>query len=117
MLDSSAIINVILSRKDGAVDILKEGLTAGLVYYEIGNFLWRIKKEELANYLVKLLRLIETEDVGLNSDVLRLALREHLTYYGAVYLYLSEVHNLPLVSDDKDLIKKGAVSSSEIVER
>ena len=117
VLDSSSIINIILSKRGKAVDILKQGLTANLVYYEVGNFLWRIKKEELADYLVKLLRLIETEDVGLNSEVLRLALSERLTYYDAVYLYLSKTRNLPLVSDDKDLIKKGAVSSSEIAER
>ena len=112
VLDSSSIINIILSKRGKAVDILKQGLTASLVYYEIGNFLWRIKKEELADYLVKLLRLIETEDVGLNAEVLRLALSERLTYYDAVYLYLSKTHNLPLVSDDKELIKKGAVGSS-----
>jgi predicted nucleic acid-binding protein len=47
--------------------------------------------------------------------VLAIAIKEKLTYYDATYLFLSRKYNATLVSDDKDLINKGAKKSSEVM--
>ena len=114
VLDSSAIINLILRLKDRAIPIFEESLTATLAFYEIGNFLWKVKRTDLVDDFAKVLKFIRVEDLGLSREVLDLASKEGLTYYDAVYLYLSREHGIQLVSDDKDLIMKGAITSDSL---
>ncbi|BFH72828.1 type II toxin-antitoxin system VapC family toxin [Sulfurisphaera javensis] len=114
VIDTSSIIELILTKKDKSIDILERCITADLVFYEIGNFLWKTKKMELLHHFLNILNLIQIENVSLNSEVLKLAINENLTYYDSVYLYLSKKYNLTLLSEDKDLRSKGAKSIHEI---
>ncbi|MBB5254882.1 hypothetical protein [Sulfurisphaera ohwakuensis] len=47
VLDMSAIISLIQRLKDRSIDLFKECIMVDLVYYEIGNFLWKIKRPDL----------------------------------------------------------------------
>lgn len=114
VLDTSAIINLVQRLKDKSIDLFKECITADLVYYEIGNFLWKIKRIDLLSDFSNILKFIRVENVTLSKEVLEIAVNENLTYYDATYIFLSRKYNIPLVSDDKDLINKGAIESKKI---
>jgi len=116
VLDSSAIYSLIINLEDKVIDVFRESLTSSLAFYEIGNILWKKKREDLANKFVKILNFVEVEDVRLNKDIVSLSINKNLTYYDATFLYLSKKYGIKLVSDDKDLLRKGAIASSEIVE-
>ncbi|MGC9105406.1 MAG: type II toxin-antitoxin system VapC family toxin [Thermoprotei archaeon] len=90
-------------------------MTTDLAFYEIGNFLWKVKRQDLLEDFSKVLKFINVESVGLNEEVIRLAVEEKITYYDATYLFLSRKYNVPLASDDEDLVRKGAKRSSEII--
>jgi len=51
----------------------------------------------------------------LNYEILDLSIKENLSYYDAVYLYLAKKYNLILISDDMDSIEKGAMSSDNLL--
>jgi len=67
---------------------------------------------ELFNYIIEKAKI---EEVRLNYEVLDLAIKKNLSYYDAVYLYLAKKYNLILISDDRDLIKEGAVDSNNFL--
>ena len=67
---------------------------------------------ELFNYIFEKSNI---KEVRLNYEVFDLAIKENLSYYDAVYLYLAKKYNLILISDDKDLIKEGAISSDNLL--
>jgi predicted nucleic acid-binding protein len=67
---------------------------------------------ELFNYIIEKSKI---EEVRLNYEILDLSIREKLYYYDVVYLYLARKYNLILISDDKDLIKEGAISSDNLL--
>jgi len=48
---------------------------------------------------------------NINYKIIDLLIKEKLSYYDAVYLYLARKYNLILISDDMDLIKEGDMSS------
>jgi len=116
VLDSSAIYSLIEELGGKVIDVFKESITSTLAFYEIGNILWKKKLEDLTEMFIKVMSFIEVEDVRLNKEIVSLSMKENLTYYDAVFLYLSRKHGLKLVSDDKDLIRKGAIPSSKIAE-
>jgi len=116
VLDSSAIYSLIINLEDKVIDVFKESLTSSLTFYEIGNILWKKKQENLTDKFIKVLNFIDVEDVRLNKDIVSLSINENLTYYDTTFLYLSKKYGLKLVSDDKDLIRKGAIPSNKIVE-
>jgi predicted nucleic acid-binding protein len=66
---------------------------------------------ELFNYIIGKAKI---EEVRLNYEVFDLAIK-NLSYYDAVYLYLAKKYNLILISDDRDLIKEGAISSDNLL--
>ncbi|MGC8593751.1 MAG: hypothetical protein ACP5LF_05660 [Nitrososphaeria archaeon] len=76
------------------------------------NFLWKVKTADLLGDFSNIMKFLNVESVGLNEEILVLA--EGTTYYDAVYLFLSRKLGLQLISDDKDLVIKGAKKSSEI---
>ncbi|MEZ0248335.1 MAG: type II toxin-antitoxin system VapC family toxin [Thermoproteus sp.] len=115
VLDTSAFINLILKRGDKAVDVLKASITADLIYYELGNFLRRVGRADLLEEFKNVLKLVGVERVGLDGEALRLALDEGLSYYDAVYLYLSRKYGAALISDDSDLIAKGALKTDSLL--
>jgi len=116
VLDSSAIISLTANKEEIAINIFKESLTSTLALYEVGNFLWKNKLEDLTDEFIKVFKFIEVENVGLNKEIVGLSIKENLTYYDATFLYLSKKYGLKLVSDDKDLIRKGAIPSIKIAE-
>lgn len=114
VLDTSAFINLILKYKDRAIGVFKVSITADLIYYELGNFLRRVGRADLLEEFKNVLKLVEVKSVGLDGEVLKLALDERISYYDAVYLHLSRKYGAPLVSDDSDLVAKGALTTDSI---
>jgi predicted nucleic acid-binding protein len=104
-----------LRLENKAIDLFKECLTADLAYYEIRNFLLNTKRIDLAKDFLKVMRFLNIENVDLNEEVMTIAINENLTYYDAVFLFLSKKYKIPIVSDDNDLMNKGAIRSSEII--
>lgn len=58
VLDTSAIIILIQKLGENSIDIFKDSLTSTLAIYEIGNFLWKIKKLELINDFKNVLKFL-----------------------------------------------------------
>jgi predicted nucleic acid-binding protein len=128
VIDTSALINIVLKfyKKDlNFINrLLEESIFPDLIFYEIGSYLRKYKEikkvsnneikemTELFNYIIGKAKI---EEVRLNYEILDLSKKENLSYYDAVYLYLAKKYNLILVSDDKDLIEKGAVSSDNLL--
>jgi predicted nucleic acid-binding protein len=95
-----------------------------LIFYEIGSYLRKYKKitkisnneikemTELFNYIIEKAKI---DEVRLNYEILDLSIKEELSYYDAVYLYLARKYNLILISDGTDLIEKGAISSDNLL--
>ena len=124
VFDASAIIRLIELKPNEAFDILRRQYTIDLVYYELGNYLWKISKSSIINMepLIKAfngaLNLMNIISIGLNNDVVNLARKMNITYYDAAYIYLAMKLNAKLVTDDKELIKKFSsitMSISELI--
>ena len=124
VFDASAIIRLIELKPNEAFDILRRQYTIDLVYYELGNYLWKISKSSIINMepLIKAfngaLNLMNIISIGLNNDVVNLARKMNITYYDAAYVYLAMKLNAKLVTDDKELIKKFSsitMSISELI--
>ena len=67
---------------------------------------------ELFNYIIGKAKI---EEVRLKYEILDLSIKENLSYYDAVYLYLARKYNLILIIDNKDLIKEGAISFDNLL--
>jgi len=128
VIDTSALINIVLKfyKKDlNFINrLIEESTFPELIFYEIGSYLRKYKEinkvsnneikemTELFNYIIGKAKI---EEVRLNYEILDLSIKENLSYYDAVYLYLARKYNLILISDDKDLIKEGAISSDNLL--
>jgi len=128
VIDTSALINIVLKfyKKDLNLinRLIEECMLPDLIFYEIGSYLRKYKEikkvsnneikeiTELFNYTIGKAKI---EEVRLNYEILDLSIKENLSYYDAVYLYLAKKYNLILISDDEDLIKEGAISSDNLL--
>ena len=128
VIDTSALINIVLKfyKKDPDFinRLIEESIFPDLILYEIGSYLRNYKEikkvsnnetkemTELFNYIIGKAKI---EGIKLNYEILDLSIKENLSYHDAVYLYLAKKHNLILISDDKDLIEKGAVSYDNLL--
>ena len=128
VIDTSALINIVLKfyKKDlNFINrLIEESIFPDLIFYEIGSYLRKYKEirkvsnneikemTELFNYIIGKAKI---EEVRLNYEILDLSIKENLSYYDAVYLYLAKKYNLILISDDKDLIKEGAIGSDNLL--
>ncbi|MFP3256669.1 MAG: type II toxin-antitoxin system VapC family toxin [Candidatus Nanopusillus acidilobi] len=128
VIDTSALINIVLKfyKKDPNLinRLIEECMLPDLIFYEIGSYLRKYKEikkvsnneikeiTELFNYTIGKAKI---EEVRLNYEILDLSIKENLSYYDAVYLYLAKKYNLILISDDRDLIKEGAISSDNLL--
>lgn len=117
VIDASSIVEVVVKLREDAISFLENCVSADLVLYEIGNFLWKTRYAELLEPFRRILEFISLESVGLNSDVLKIANDEKLTYYDAVYLYLSRKTGFQLISEDNDLIRRGAITVQQALEK
>jgi len=128
IIDTSALINIVMKfyKKDLNFinGLIEESIFPDLIFYEIGSYLRKYKEinkvsnneikemTELFNYIIGKAKI---EEVRLNYEILDLSIKENLSYYDAVYLYLARKYNLILISDDEDLIKEGAISSDNLL--
>ncbi|MEM2995372.1 MAG: type II toxin-antitoxin system VapC family toxin [Candidatus Bathyarchaeia archaeon] len=110
LFDASAIINLCGEKK---LDKLLEGWTINLAFYELGNAVWkqvhiyRAFSNSEANTILDSLTEVfmklkkpEKENV---LEILKIAVREGLTYYDAAYIQASIENGLTLVTDDEEL--------------
>jgi len=128
VIDASALINIVLKfyKKDlNFINrLIEEIIFLDLIFYEIGSYLRKYKKmkEVLDNEIKEMIELFnyiigkaKIEEVRLKYEILDLSIKENLSYYDVVYLYLAKKYNLILISDDKDLIKEGAISFDNLL--
>jgi len=114
--DASSIFTLIREMRGDAPDLLSEGATLSLAYYEVGNALWRecflLKRilPEEASHLLKfifiMLRAMDVstlEDEDLGTAILSIAGKTNITYYDAAYLAEAEKSGRTLVTDDEKL--------------
>jgi predicted nucleic acid-binding protein len=100
-----------------ALDVLLIGSTIPLVYYEIGNALWkecfllkRIDVEKVARLLssifiiIRKMDLIRLEEEEHGTATLNVAGSLNITYYDASYLAAAREFRRTLVTDDEKLI-------------
>mgnify|MGYP001770760777 FL=1 len=118
LFDSSAIFEAIkLGNK--AVDLVKGNYTVDLTRYELGNIIWkfrgRVSVDDLFSAVSRLLSWMEVIELGLDKEVLSEAVKRNLTYYDAAYLVAARRLNATLVSEDKDLIREGAVRLKDVM--
>jgi predicted nucleic acid-binding protein len=114
LFDASAIINLCGEKK---LEELLQGWTISLAYYELGNAVWKqvykYKKISLDEARTLLEPLIEVfmrlkkpkKENGI--ELLEIAAKEGITFYDASYLQAAIHNNLTLITDDKQLYKKG----------
>jgi predicted nucleic acid-binding protein len=117
LFDANAIYRLIRELPETAPDILSQGSTSHLAYYELGNALWkeclllkRISNEEAEKSLDFLYTVIERMQVitlnsNMGSTVLKTAFKLKLTFYDSAYLTEANKTDRVLVTDDKKLAK------------
>ncbi|MEM0484669.1 MAG: type II toxin-antitoxin system VapC family toxin [Pyrobaculum sp.] len=112
VFDTSAIIKLVELRPRESIELLRDQITADLALYEIGNYIWKLYRRNIVsdlnihiNFFTRLLSTMVVEDVGLREEVIELAVKSGVTYYDAVYLWLSLKHDVPLVTEDDKLCK------------
>ncbi|MGC9119098.1 MAG: type II toxin-antitoxin system VapC family toxin [Thermoproteus sp.] len=125
VFDSSAIVKLVELSPKKSVELLDGQYTADLAYYEIGNYIWKLHKRSAipdaapyVEFFSRMLSLMSVERVGLRKEVADLAAERGLTYYDAVYLWLAQTLDVPLVTEDEDLCKAAAkcVKAAELLE-
>jgi len=114
VFDASAIFEAIVKRNVG---ILSDQFTIELAKYELGNVLWKrrvlvgdISDKEylrLGKVIKRVLKLMNIISIDCHEDeVLRIAKELRITFYDASYVYAAKSKNLPLITQDKELIRK-----------
>jgi|SRR5208283_3092048 len=117
LFDANAIYNLFRENPDDALDILSEGSTIHLAYYELGNALWRecflLKRisideaEKSICFMYEILERMQIASIDIDTGrlVLDAACKFNLTFYDSAYLTEAKKSNKPLVTDDKKLAK------------
>ena len=117
LFDSNAVYTLIRDTPEKALDVLTEGATIHLAYYEIGNALWReclllkrISLEEAEKSLSLMYSMLARMQVAsLNNEkgceILDQAHELKLTFYDSAYLVEAKKNSKILVTDDKKLAK------------
>ncbi len=120
-LDSSVIAKLFVDEKDtkNAVSLMEKSIENGgeliaseLILYEVGNTIWkhiRKKKIEGQGYIRQLF-FLNIDYFPPNQDracqTIALAQEYDITYYDAVHVMLAKNNGAPLVTEDKELLKK-----------
>lgn len=110
LFDSSAIIDLCSKKK---ADKLMEGSSLELAFYEIGNAVWKqvfLHKILTLNegntaleVLIEVLKRIRKIPINNYLGVLKIAVKEGLTYYDAAYLLTAIESDKTLVTNDEKL--------------
>ena len=134
LYDASSLFRIIRERLGGAPDILRGGSTIPLVYYEIGNTIWKLctklkqvgpdEAQMLLKTMFSIVRKMDTigqEGIAVGGQILETAVEQGLTYYDAAYLVAARRSGKTLVTDDRELAKSADlwgvenIRSAEIV--
>jgi len=117
LFDANAIYRLIRECPEKAMDKLMEGATISLVYYELGNALWReahllkrISIEEAEKSLSLMYAMIvrmhvDEVDREQGIEILQTAHKYNLTFYDSAYLVEAKKTSKILVTDDTKLAK------------
>lgn len=118
LYDASSIFEIIREHRGGAPDLLSGGSTIPLVYYEIGNAIWklctkpkRIESDEAKRLLETVFSIVQKmdiegqEDAAVGVQILETAIERSLTYYDAAYLAEAKRSGRALVTDDDELAR------------
>ncbi len=119
LLDTSALINIMISKGSKALKLLSGQSILDLTIYEVGNSVWRLvhleKKIGLAqgcslldSFLLLMQRMHVLNIDGMEKSVKEFCLDQGLTFYDASYLITAKNKRLALVTDDKALTKVAA---------
>ena len=116
LFDASSILTLLRLLGEKAPDLLRGGSTISLVYYEVGNALWRehlllkrITSREALKILKTIFMVLRTMDVTalrderLGEEIFNLASSLNITYYDASYLVETLKTGKTLVTDDRKL--------------
>ena len=113
IFDASAILN--LARRND-LEKARQGKTSSLIFYEIGNSLWkeakllkRITLKEAIFSITSIVNFIEQEMTTIRPDydhALEIAIKNNITFYDASYISSAIKLNDILVTDDKSLAMK-----------
>jgi len=121
VLDSSVVAKLFFKEagSDSAIKLMEFGdaldiefLASDLVIYEVGNTIWKNlrKKKMKGSRYIKQLFLLNIEfipvDDNLASEAISQAQDNDITYYDGVHVALSKKNQAPLVTQDKELLKK-----------
>jgi predicted nucleic acid-binding protein len=117
LFDANAIYRLIRDCPEKAADMLMEGTTISLAYYELGNALWRethllkrISIEEaekslsLMHAMFVRMQLVEV-DGEQGIEILQTAHKCNLTFYDSAYIVEAKKTSKILVTDDNKLAK------------
>ncbi|MEM3403015.1 MAG: type II toxin-antitoxin system VapC family toxin [Nitrososphaeria archaeon] len=126
LFDSSTIINLCGEKK---IEKLFEGWTLNLAFYELGNAVWKqvhvykaITDDEantVLDPLIEIFRKLKKPEAEDAFEILKIALKESISFYDASYVYAAKENDLTLVTDDKQLYKVSkkyvrTITSSEL---
>ena len=116
LFDASSVLTLLRLLREKAPDLLRGGSTISLVYYEVGNALWReylllkrITSREALKILKTIFMVLRTMDVTalrderLGEEIFNLASSLNITYYDASYLVETLKTGKTLVTDDRKL--------------
>jgi predicted nucleic acid-binding protein len=124
LFDANAIYRLIRECPETAIDMLMEGATISLAYYELGNALWRethlLKRISIAEaekslslmYAMLLRMQIVEVDGEQGIEILQTAHKCNLTFYDSAYLAEAKKSKI-LVTDDNKLAKAAEILGIE----
>ena len=127
VVDASGLLILLYDFGERAVDFLQECTTSSLIYYEIGNAIWkecflvgRFSSSEafrLLSLAFKILNIMHIVHINeeLGTIALKLAGKLKITYYDAVYLAIAQNLNSVLVTEDKKLAKAAEGASVKVM--
>ena len=133
VLDSSIIAKLFLEENGSseALDLMDssylkdlEIIASDLVFYEVGNTIWKHLRKKKYNGIeyIKKLYLLNIDYIPLSEDLaieaMKLAHKHDVTYYDGVHVTLGQVHKSSLVTEDKLLLNKFkmAINLNEAIE-
>jgi len=115
LIDASSIYE---AARIGRIPVLDGLYTVEIARYEIGNTLWKhtslhgdFSPEESAEMMLlfmdafTVMRFLQLK--GHEKGVLELASELRIPYYDASYIYFAVKHELPLITEDAQMAKKG----------
>ncbi len=125
LFDANAIYRLIRECPETAIDMLMEGTTISLAYYELGNalcreahLLKRISIEEaekslsLMDAMLVRMKVVEV-DGEQGIEILQTAHKCNLTFYDSAYLVEAKKASKILVTDDNKLAKAAEILGVE----